>query len=887
MAPHYPFIVHQSGEKNTLETNLGNRAENSFHEEGVPSNQNSFATKERVRSYSHSGASEGVYQKPLERVFAYLILLPICTVIAVIAAELYWDGRGLVDLPLRVLLLGGGCLLFIVVIIRVIMLYKAHENDQKLLRSLFDGSPSARLVTDISEREIYQNISFNALREKHGIEKSGVEAIVELYNNAEQSQGDIQNLIEFAQKGQGGRVEFSALMLSDNDAQGTEEVWYELDAQPVAGRAGFVQWRIENITGRHCIENLVREEREKLLDFMDNAPVGFFSLNEEGRFHFVNETLARWLAQPQENIVAKARIHGFMKLPPEDAAPYDIVQEGGAKQLAEVTLKAADGREFLASIAQTVVHENDGAVRTRGVIHDLTSERAMHQALRDSEDRFQKFFEEAPLGIVMVDHHGSINDCNPSFAKMLDMNVKSLEGRDFETLIDIPSRNIVKQTISSIEEGQRLQAPVEFKLKSERKEVYVQMFARKFYGKSMMLHFIDMTDHKSLEAQFAQSQKMQAIGQLAGGIAHDFNNLLTAMIGFCDLLILRHKAGDPSFNDIMQIKQNANRAANLVRQLLAFSRQQTLQPRVLDISETLTELSHLMTRLLGVGIELKVTHDSGVGLVKADEGQLEQVIINLAVNARDAMGGQGRLNIHTAPFSNPNSLKRGGDTMPAGDWTLIEFKDTGCGIDAANIERIFEPFFTTKEIGSGTGLGLSTVYGIIRQTGGYIHVDSILGEGTSFKIYLPEHKADADEQAEIVQKEMVQEKDLTGTATILLVEDEDAVRGFGARALKNKGYEVIEAASAEDALDILEIDNPQLDIMITDVIMPDKDGPTLAREILAQRPDLPVVFVSGFTEDRFKDEFQGYNVSFLPKPFTLKQLAEKVKDTLDGVKSGG
>jgi two-component system cell cycle sensor histidine kinase/response regulator CckA len=884
MAPNYPFIVHKSGEEEHATANDAH-AEKPQISRAVAS---ATTSKKMLGDTKHQSSirRDKVKREPLNWLFFYLVLLPVCTIIAVITTELYWAGEEVLNLPLRIALLvvGGG--LFVAVIVRVMKFYKAHEEEQKLLQALFDGSTSARLVTDISEQAIYHNASFRDLCARHSVDAKGVDALFALYALSDLPEEKIKFLIEQAQKGHGDRLEFFANLTNKNGE--IVEYWYEIDAQPVAGKAGYVQWRIENITQRHSIENLVHEEREKLLDFMDNAPVGFFSLNEEGRFHFVNETLARWLAQSQDEIVENGRLHGFMMSPPDDAQPYDIVKEGGAKQFIELALKAADDREFLASIAQTVVHEDEGQVITRGVIHDLTAERAIHQALQDSEDRFQKFFEEAPLGILMVDNHGCINDCNPSFARMLGTNVKALEGQDFENLIDLPNRSMVKQTVASIEEGERLQAPIEFKLKIEStdaKDVYVQMFARKFHGKGMMLHFIDLTDQKSLEAQFAQSQKMQAIGQLAGGVAHDFNNLLTAMIGFCDLLILRHKAGDPSFNDIMQIKQNANRAANLVRQLLAFSRQQTLQPRILDISETLTELSHLMTRLLGVGIELKVTHEAGVGLVKADEGQLEQVMVNLAVNARDAMDGQGSLDINVASYSNPNPIKRGADTMPAGEWTTIEFKDTGCGIEKSILERIFEPFFTTKEIGSGTGLGLSTVYGIIRQTGGFVHVDSVVGEGTSFKIYLPEHQGATEEVAIATAKDNIPEKDLTGTATILLVEDEDAVRGFGARALQNKGYEVLEAASAEDALDILETDNPHLDIMVTDVIMPDKDGPTLAREVLADRPDLPVIFVSGFTEDRFKDEFAGYNVSFLPKPFTLKQLAEKVKDTLDTTKN--
>src|SRR5208282_4633472 len=255
-------------------------------------------------------------------------------------------------------------------------------------------------------------------------------------------------------------------------------------------------------------------------------------------------------------------------------------------------------------------------------------------------------------------------------------------------------------------------------------------------GGGLILHFIDVTEQKNLEIQFAQSQKMQAVGQLAGGVAHDFNNLLTAMIGFCDLLLLRSRPGDPAFADIMQIKQNANRAANLVRQLLAFSRQQSLQPRVLDVTDVLVELSHLLRRLIGENIELDFTHGRDLGLVKVDQGQLEQVVINLAVNARDAMPNGGRLTIRTANVRRAQELRRGHELMPAGDYVLIEVRDTGIGIAPDILAWIFEPFFSTKEVGSGTGLGLSTVYGIVKQTDGFVFVDSNPGAGTAFEIYL-------------------------------------------------------------------------------------------------------------------------------------------------------
>jgi two-component system cell cycle sensor histidine kinase/response regulator CckA len=389
----------------------------------------------------------------------------------------------------------------------------------------------------------------------------------------------------------------------------------------------------------------------------------------------------------------------------------------------------------------------------------------------------------------------------------------------------------------------------------------------------------------NLEIQFAQSQKMQAVGQLAGGVAHDFNNLLTAMIGFCDLLLMRFKPGDPSFADIMQIKQNANRAANLVRQLLAFSRQQTLQPRILDITDVLVELSHLLRRLIGENIELKVVHGRDLGLAKVDQGQLEQVIINLVVNARDAMPGGGTLTIRTANHVQSGAMRRGHETMPAGNYVLIEVVDTGMGIPKENLERIFEPFFSTKEIGSGTGLGLSTVYGIVKQTGGFIFVDSDKGAGAAFQIYLPRHQQTeaglAAARAEAGELPAV--RDLTGVGTVMLVEDEDPVRIFGARALRNKGYTVLEARSGEAALELMGNTAEPIDLLITDVVMPKMDGPGLVREVRETHPDMKVIFISGYTEDSFRQHLDsGTNIHFLPKPFSLKQLATKVKEVISG-----
>ena len=383
-----------------------------------------------------------------------------------------------------------------------------------------------------------------------------------------------------------------------------------------------------------------------------------------------------------------------------------------------------------------------------------------------------------------------------------------------------------------------------------------------------------------LEAQLAQTLRLQAVGQLAGGIAHDFNNLLTAMIGFCDLLLMRHRPGDQSFADVMQIRQNANRAASLVRQLLAYSRQQTLQPRVISLSEVLAELAQLLRRLIGGAISLKLEHGRDTYPVLVDQGQVEQVVINLVVNARDAMPEGGTLTIRTFNASIAEPMPAIGETLPPGEYVRVDIADTGSGIPPEIIDRIFEPFFSTKPVGAGTGLGLATVYGIVRQSGGHVAIASELGKGTTFSIFLPRYA----ESAAASRRDGVEEdaRDLTGAGTVLLVEDEDAVRLFSARALRNKGYKVIEARSGEAALAIMGQDGEPIDLLITDVVMPEMDGPALVQEVRSRRPDMKVIFISGYAEGALRQRSSdGNELYFLAKPFSLKQLATKVKDVLE------
>lgn len=504
------------------------------------------------------------------------------------------------------------------------------------------------------------------------------------------------------------------------------------------------------------------------------------------------------------------------------------------------------------------------------------------------------FIENTPIAIAEINADGSIIEVNKAFHTLTQYTLATLPVPFLSLIADDKKSEIepvLKKALAQTPPREAL--TIELAIPNGTR-VIVSCYFSQMEGpgkaKRLMAHLIDITEQKNLELRFAHSQKMQAVGQLAGGVAHDFNNLLTAMIGFCDLLLMRHPAGDQSFADIMQIKQNANRAANLVRQLLAFSRRQTLQPKVLDMTDVLAELSNLIRRLIGENIELKMVHGRDIGYVRADQGQLEQVLINLAVNARDAMPQGGALTIRTSriKIDRTHPLPKGliapaeeDSVIPNGEYVLVEMSDTGTGIPHTIIQKIFEPFFSTKAVGSGTGLGLSTVYGIIKQTGGYIYVSSKEGDGTDFSLFFPSVAAQEPEapapESDVSEKST--SVDLTGKGTVLLVEDETPVRIFAARALRNKGYTVLEADCGETAIELMAQQGNEVEVIITDVIMPGMNGPTMIEKITPDYPNVKVIFISGYAEDVFVNNYGSErSFNFLAKPFTLKQLAGKIKE---------
>lgn len=486
--------------------------------------------------------------------------------------------------------------------------------------------------------------------------------------------------------------------------------------------------------------------------------------------------------------------------------------------------------------------------------------------------------EALPVPMVKIAADGTLTEANHEARAILSLETGPLPPL-FE-LVEGMGRPI-SDWLEDATKGRGLLKPEIVRAVSSVQELFLQITLGRMIedGKTFLVGILnDATELKTLEAQFVQSQKMQAIGQLAGGVAHDFNNLLTAISGHCDLLLLRHDPGDPEYADLIQISQNANRAASLVGQLLAFSRKQNLKPQALDLRDTMSDLAHLLNRLIGERIQLDVIHAPGAQVIRADRRQMEQVIVNLVVNARDAMPEGGQIAITIRRHHLTAELVRDRAHVPPGDYVVLEVQDTGTGIAPEGITKIFEPFYTTKKTGEGTGLGLSTAYGIVKQTGGYIFVDSMIGKGTLFSLYFPVHDLPEDLPDSTTEDDKPLAPAHTG-GVILLVEDEAPVRAFASRALKMRGYTVLEAENAEEALSILETADLKVDVFVTDVVMPGLDGPSWVRRALRDRPDTRTVFVSGYSEEgRVEKQARIPNSVFLPKPFSLHQLTAVVNE---------
>ena len=494
---------------------------------------------------------------------------------------------------------------------------------------------------------------------------------------------------------------------------------------------------------------------------------------------------------------------------------------------------------------------------------------------------------QLPLGLAMTDRDGRFLFGNEAFLRSIEREGRGLPA--FPTdLVVRDDKGALSDAVRRHGRGPATSGNMAIRLATNPEEPVSMGLAgvRGLGEPAVLLSLADSHEETQLKRQVAQATKMQAVGQLAGGVAHDFNNVLTAIIGTCDLMLLRHTPGDSDYDDIQQIRANSNRAASLTRQLLAFSRQQTLRPEILQLPDVVSEVGPLITRLLGGRIEYKVQHDRDLGPVRADPQQLEQVIMNLAVNARDAIqssgDGTGRISLSTRRVATRDVEKMGSEILPAADYTVLIVQDTGGGIPADALPKLFEPFFTTKEQGKGTGLGLSTAYGIVKQSGGFIFADNVENAngqttGARFTIYLPVHKGEVPVKEMPVEPE--QSSEWSGGGRLLLVEDEDMVRAVAERALTRAGYAVTCCSDGEEGL--AEITNGgEFDLIVSDVVMPGMDGPAMARGIRELHPELPVLFMSGYAEEQLRKDIDIPKMHFIAKPFSVQQIGDKVAEVL-------
>ena len=751
--------------------------------------------------------------------------------------------------------------------------------EETFFESLADGA----LVTRSDGTPVTANMAYHKLSGAEG--PDDLRTIERLFAENPDASEAVYRLSAAAQKGRRASEEIRMSGGIGGRSEGAR--WYHVKVNPSG--AGQVGWLISDITREREHQENIFQELQNAIDYLDHAPAGFFSLEPDGRIRYINATLAELigidLAEFEPGRLNISEIISVEGMP--------LLQPSGREIAGErfnVDLVHVDGTRIPVRLLHRVPVSGDG---TPGASRTLVLDMRHGDdagAGQMAEMRFNRFFNNTPVAIASVDRNGTIGLTNARFVMLFGTSGSEADGEKTR-LVDVikeSDRAGLGAAIDAAVSGQDDVPAVDAGFGAEDNRsarFFVSPILDGDDGEdAAIVYALETTEQRELEEQFAQSQKMQAVGQLAGGIAHDFNNVLTAIIGFSDLLLTNHRPSDPSFQDIMNIKQNANRAAGLVRQLLAFSRRQTLRPKVINLPDILSDLSVLLDRLISERISLHVDHGRDLWPIKADLNQLEQVIVNLAVNARDAMPDGGVLTIRTANVAEAESMRFKGQGFRAGDYVLIEVADTGIGMPADVQDKIFEPFYSTKDVGKGTGLGLSTVYGIIKQTGGFIYVDSTPGEGSTFRILMPRHiPDDKEESASDDKPEVAAPSDLTGSANILLVEDEEAVRAFAARALTARGYKVFEAATGTEALEVIGAIEETIDLVVSDVVMPEMDGPTLLRELRKTQPDLKIIFVSGYAEEAFAKHLpEDESFQFLPKPFSLKDLATAVKQTLSG-----
>ncbi|MHA7968829.1 cell cycle histidine kinase CckA [Rhizobium sp. CAU 1783] len=794
-----------------------------------------------------------------------------------------------------------------------------QSHSDTLARSFLANQPEGILITDAEGRVVYANAAYGRMTgATKATEVQTLEALLSRYRESGEA---LYRLTNGLLDGREGYEEFRLLKpLGNLTSSGSGAHWYRLKARLLPGERSDGRklhvWQLNDITSERDDQERFFKELQHAIDYLDHAPAGFFSAGRKGEIYYVNATLAEWLGIDLTQFTpGSLRIADLVA--GEGMALIDSVQaEPGLSktETLDLDLRRVNGQSLPVRLVHRVRSARDGAPGESRSIVLARQESGSDQSASIASMRFTRFFNNTPMAIASVDGEGRILRTNAPFMKLFS----DIVGRDYvdrggklDVVFHESERERFQHALSAAKDRQVDIAPIDSR-HPENDTRHFRFYVNAVIDQSdeapeeaAIVYAVDVTEQKALETQMAQTQKMNAVGTLAGGIAHDFNNVLTAILLSSDHLLLQARPSDASFADLMEIKRNANRAAVLVRQLLAFSRKQTMRPSVLNLTDVIGDLRMLVDRLIsGTNVKLKVEYGRDLWPVKTDLSQFEQVLINLCVNARDAMPNGGTITVTTRNVSGAEAGRFNYRGLPAEEMVLVEVEDTGTGIAPDIMDKIFEPFFTTKEVGKGTGLGLAMVYGIVKQSGGYIYPESEVGKGTVFRIFLPRFipevvpvtaatassvAASGGAQPQAAGPAVAENApsgepdDLTGkSAVVLLVEDEEAVRRGGKRMLETRGYTVHEAGSGVEALDIMDELDGAVDIVVSDVVMPEMDGPTLLTELRKKYPDLKFIFVSGYAEDAFARNLPAdAKFGFLPKPFSLKQLAVAVREMLD------
>ncbi len=733
----------------------------------------------------------------------------------------------------------------------------------------------ARLVTTKDGVVVYANDAYQQMAKDAGISgPSGLPPRMDrLFAQSGSESRKVFHLCRAAKSGVATEEIITQMMGSGNGA--TKLRRFEVSLRPMRDNGQHIAWRLRE------------QEVEDIVDALSTAyakyPRPVFGLERSGRIAWYNEALAEWVGTLTNSLDLGDFILGetdelVAGLWEEELAPID----------ARMRRRSGGGMDVqLTPFSRGGVGEGFVCVELQPELQVAPSE-AADSLLGDAS--------EAPFGVAVIEgdigSDAKIADANKVFTEIFGISGNTpIMSKCFE-------EKVIKDLASAIKNrsaNSLLARPVEVHLGEGQSAKIMHLHARPVkrrrgsYGKRQtVLYSVDVSFQKRMEEDYSQDQKLKTIGHLAGSIAHDFNNLLLVIMGSCEFLTRRHAAGDPSYPDLVLIQQNAQRAKNLTSNLLAFSRKQTLRSEILSITDLLRDFSPFLNRSLTERVDLNVVNGRGLPKVKADKGQLELAIMNLAVNARDAMPDGGELTIETKLIDADDVVNYGYAVLDAMDHVLIEVADSGSGVPPEIADKIFEPFFTTKGEGKGTGLGLSTVYGIIGQMGGRIFLDNRPGEGATFRIFLPAYQMDAEEierEAAVAAAEAARKPgesaDLTGKGRILIVEDEDGARSIIVRALQMCGYDIVEATDGDEALEIIQDEEKPFDLVLTDIMMPEMDGPTLIQEAGEKLGASKIIFMSGYAEGAMREKLAAIEgAGYLQKPFSLKVVAAKVKEAL-------